>query len=447
MLSSNHRLPLRQTTPLRRMAKHTPRTRSRQRQQRQRRASTPSTPIERVKQPTTAVEAKRQHMKKQKVKEHRRRRADAARAAAQRIRRERWGAIGLETQNIVLGDGQYVEERPVPSVPSLMTQSPDAQTNPPSVPVSVQHNIAAPIVLSQQRTIYYDHRSKALGPWKDSHPISPLPPVQIEFSSKSTLTIARQLALSRSNDPLRSTDVGILSCASSKRTDAHLKGSSEQEDVLIRHSSLLACLGSPAGREFYTFHRAWRNKDGSGLQDHAMLYSPGVVVFRKDGDDEHLDESSLSLLSRIERDSLGGEFIPPYSVDVVSAVPVNAATVRVKHVILPGEESFFENGIRDSMKERMGRVLRAFELHGDKVLVLGAFGCGSYENKVETVARIWAELLVCGETVGNVKTEPRFKSSFEKVVFAVPGKLFEPFKKAFELRLLEEQLTSATLEP
>lgn len=418
-----------------RMAKHNTSTRSRRRQPHQRRASTPSTPIELIKQGATTTEAKRQRQKKQRAKEQRQRRAAAIQAAARRARRERWGSIALETQNIVLGNGQYVEERPVPSLAASVTQPSEGQGDA-IAKVTVSHNIAAPITLSKQRTVFYDHFAQPLNPWKEAHPIIPSASTQIEFSPKSTLNVARQLLLSRSADPLRSTDVGVLSFASAKRNNAHLNGSSEQEDVLKRHSSLLACLGGPAAQQFYKVHAQFNSQDGSGLRDHAMLYSPAVVVFRKDGDDKPLSRGG---------DSLGGEFIPPYTINVVSSVPVNAAAVRAKHTILPGEESLYENGIRGAMKERMGRLLRLFELYGDKALVLGVFGCGSYENKVETIARIWAELLVCGETVDNVKHEARYKNSFDKVVFAVPGKLFEPFKKAFEMRVLEEELTNATL--
>ncbi|TFK87360.1 hypothetical protein K466DRAFT_586446 [Polyporus arcularius HHB13444] len=323
-----------------------------------------------------------------------------------------------------------------------MTQLSDAQ-GPPSA--AIVHDIASSIVLSQQRTVLYPHYCPQLGPWKDARPSSPFLSMRVEFSRKSTLNVARQLALLHSSDLLQSSQIGLLSSASDKRNSSYLIGSSEQEDVIKRSSSLVANLTGPVGQAFYDVHRSFRKEDRSGLHDHAMLYSPGVVVFRKDCDDDTLSESDPSPPSRKERDLIGGAFIPPYTVNVVSAVPVNAAMVRSNHRIEPGEESFFEDGIRASMKERMARVLRAFELNGDKVLVLGAFGC-SFENQVETVASIWAELLDCGETVGDARQVARFKYSFEKVVFAVPGKLYEPFKKAYEMRILEEQLTSATLE-
>jgi hypothetical protein len=62
------------------------------------------------------------------------------------------------------------------------------------------------------------------------------------------------------------------------------------------------------------------------------------------------------------------------------------------------------------------------------------------------VAGVWAELLVCGEEEEGEggRGEARFKDVFEHVVFAVPGKLFAPFKEAFEMRVLEAQINDAT---
>jgi hypothetical protein len=108
------------------------------------------------------------------------------------------------------------------------------------------------------------------------------------------------------------------------------------------------------------------------------------------------------------------------------------------------------------LTQRLGRVLRTFEERGDRAIVLGAYGCGSSEVSVEMVAGVWAELLVCGEEEQEgeerrseggeegEKQEARFKDVFEHVVFAVPGKLFAPFKEAFEMRVLETQINDAT---
>jgi uncharacterized protein (TIGR02452 family) len=173
-----------------------------------------------------------------------------------------------------------------------------------------------------------------------------------------------------------------------------------------------------------------------------MVYSPGVVVFRQD------DSDDTNLLTPVS----SNDFIPPYLMNVLSAVPVNAAAIRQNHNITPSDAHIYVDGIRDCMRDRMARALRIFEARGDRALVLGAFGCGSCENKVETVAEIWADLLVYGEGEQNLEdgktTVPHapFKDSFEEIVFAVPGKLFEPFKKAFDMRVFEAEVTQAVSE-
>ena len=426
---------------LRRMAKQRSLAHRRQRQP-PRRSVTP-TPIDKIKQATTTShDTKRQQAKKKKAKEQRQRRNKAIAAAALRARREQWAEIALETQGIVLGDGKYVEERPALIVDPAATHTPHGQG--PST-VKVMHDIASAVTLSRQRTVFYPHYSSNLAKWQDAHPAACFPSMQVEFVDRSTLNTARALSLSRTTDPMGSTDIGVLSFASAKHAGGgYLRGSSEQEDTIARLSSLVASLESQAARDFYQEHRSFRKEDGSGLHDHSIVYSPGVVVFRKDQNDSLPNISAQK--TDASRDDLGGGFIPPYTINIVSAVAVNAAAVRSKHTILPDDEQVFEDGIRHAMKERMARVLRAFEAQGDKVLVLGAFGCGSSENKVDMVASIWAELLVCGDTVDNVKKDARFKHSFERIVFAVPGKLYEPFMQAFQMRVDEERLIAATLD-
>ncbi|CDO77086.1 hypothetical protein BN946_scf184473.g30 [Trametes cinnabarina] len=398
-----------------------------------------------------AAEAKRQSIKKQKqkaiakAKQQRAQRSTMLAQAARRARRERWAEIAQETRSIVLGDGKYVEERPAPSVSSAVAQLPQAQASPSVTPIL--HDISAAIILSRQGTVFYPHYSPGLAKWKEERPTITYPSMQIEFTRKSTLTAARQVALARGHLDPPATDIGVLSSASPKRPGGgYLHGGDEQEETIARISSLVASLEAPDAKQFYQEHRTFRATDGSGLHDHSMVYSPGVVVFRRDADDAtYPEQPPVSDLPRI-KDDLGGEFIPPYIVNILSAVPVNAAAVRAKHTILPGEEDIFEGGIRAAMKERMARALRAFELRGDKVLVLGAFGCGSSENRVEMVAEIWAELLVCGETIDDVRQDARFKNSFEKVIFAVPGKLLAPFKRAFGTRELIERVSGAVTD-
>ncbi|KAH9941580.1 uncharacterized protein BXZ73DRAFT_97969 [Epithele typhae] len=338
---------------------------------------------------------------RQKIKKAKEQKDDRAIRRAKRI--------AAETQDIVLGDGQtVVSNRPTPSH-------------------RVAHNISLAVLQSRQRTVFYPHYSPTLARWQDAHQDASSSSTQIEFVDGSTLNTARSVVLPRLGDPMAFTDVGVLSFASPKRAGgSFLHGGAEQEDSFTKN------IGRFATKTAVVFMTTlWFTPQVSSYSARTPTTSHRLVA--------------LVAPPPANVDPIGGKFIAPYNVNVLSVVPVNAAAVRAKHIIEPGQEQVFEDGIRHAMKERMARALRAFESHGDKVIVLGAFGCGSSENKVDMVAGIWAELLVCGETVGNVAKAARFKNSFDRVVFAVPGRLFQPFKAAFQLRLDEEILNVATL--
>lgn len=421
--------------------------------------------------PTSAsdyAEAKRQYLKRQRLQQRGTPSSQPMRPRASSVKRHFWHenqkskqAVAEETRAIVLGDGKYVEERRVSTVTSLPAPSACADASPSGIDgrqaVQVPHDVAIPIQLSRQGTTFYPHYSEALARWATSH--SNLPPVaetKIEFSPRGPLTLARRLARTMLSlrmqhaSGLHDTFLGVLSFASPKRPcGGFLQGGDEQEDKIARHSSLLASLSSSAAEQFYQEHKKFLREDGSGLHDHSMVYSPGVVVIRREGDDDLPPDREVASASPAINEGVGGEFIPPYSVNVVSAVPVNAAAVRAKHIILPSEKDLFENGMRGAMKERMARILYLFEERGNRALVLGAFGCGPQsQNNVETIASIWAELLLCGdlEGPGSTKREARFKNSFEKIVFAVPGRILDQFKRAFKARLFEAEVEDAAMD-
>lgn len=408
---------------------------------RPRRARTPTpTTITRIKSQST-VDSKRQLLKSRSINKKRTVLAQKIQVMTSSFKRPdqavrtRWMEIAKETERIVLGDGQYVEERYDLIAPCALAQriegfpmNPIGQAAESSTSAAVARDISLQIQKSVLGTTFYPHNSAALADWATSpQPTSPRArKTHLEFTRQSTLTAARRLA---QHTPASSSRVGVLSTASRKRPGGgYLHGGDDQEERIARSSSLVASLSCPAAKEFYTEHRFYRTQDGSGFYDRSMVYSPGVVVFRAEPGDKG------------SPDPLGGSFISPYTVDVLSVVPVNAAIVR--SVYSSATERLSDDAIYRSMKERMGRALRVFEEQGDKHVVLGAFGCSSSENKVDVVADIWAELLVCGdmEGEGGSKRSAPFKNNFDSVVFAVPGKHFTAFREAFERRLFEADL-------
>jgi uncharacterized protein (TIGR02452 family) len=137
-----------------------------------------------------------------------------------------------------------------------------------------------------------------------------------------------------------------------------LNGAQAQEEAIARASGLHASIAGQ--REMYDRARA----DPNPLYTDHMIYSPDVPYFR---DDDH------QLLDR------------PFKVSVITSPAVNAKQCT---------QSVHQRAVYDTMKNRMRKVIRLAAAQGNKVLVLGAFGCGVFGNDPAAIARIEKELLV-----------------------------------------------------
>ena len=465
--------------------------------------------LQRTRSSSIPTQVQRQQLKKQKQKQHHQQRRALVAFAALKARRERWANIARDTQRIVCGDGKYVEERPsssssssFPSPSSVYFSSAHAPGPSKGLPqgqqgiIHIVHDIAPHIQLSKQLSTFYPHSSPSLAEWRRRPNNVRTVQTSFTFTSSSTLTAARTLRLthpSLTNSPLRALPtcaIGILAFSSPKRPGGgYLHGGNEQEEALARSTSLVASLDTEQAREFYKTHKEFSGVDGKGIYDHSMVYSPGVVAFRKEDDDTldfryvHPPDSTTTAIahpkagykprSRSKSSPTPSATtttatapstplpapkttIPPYPLNILSSTPPSYAAIHQTYTITPSTSHIFTAGIKSVLTQRLGRVLRTFEERGDRAIVLGAYGCGSSEVSVEMVAGVWAELLVCGEEEQEgeerrseggeegEKREARFKDVFEHVVFAVPGKLFAPFKEAFEMRVLETQINDAT---
>jgi uncharacterized protein (TIGR02452 family) len=96
----------------------------------------------------------------------------------------------------------------------------------------------------------------------------------------------------------------------------------------------------------------------------SMIYSPSVPFFRDD---------SGRLLEQ------------PVTASVITAAAVDASR-------LP--DRAMQSQIDQTMKNRMRKVIQLAAEQQNRVLVLGAFGCGVFRNDPDRVARIQRELLV-----------------------------------------------------
>lgn len=203
---------------------------------------------------------------------------------------------------------------------------------------------------------------------------------------------------------------GVLNFASATKPGGGFQNGAEaQEESLARASTLFASLSSSEqAKKFYSLHAEESRENLLAYYSHAIIYSPRVLVLRDDED--------------------GSWFERHFAVDVLSCAAVNAGEVRrsAGGGTRPNRvaNAHLEVDIEKEMTERMARILCVFESQGVRNLVLGTFGTGVFQNKVDVVARIWAHLLI--------RPEARFKDVFDRVIFAITGQeTFVEFQNAF----------------
>ncbi|AYC36933.1 TIGR02452 family protein [Streptomyces griseorubiginosus] len=188
--------------------------------------------------------------------------------------------------------------------------------------------------------------------------------------------------------------VAVLNFASARNPGGgFLNGAQAQEEALCRASALYTCL--LRAREFYDHHRAHRDP----FYTDRVIHSPAVPVFRDDRG-RLLDSAHL--------------------VGFLTAAAPNAGVVR-----RTAPERVAE--LPRALAVRAEQVLSVAVAEGYRRLVLGAWGCGVFQNDPAQVAGTFRTLLAPGG---------QFAGAFEHVVFGVldrtPGAVVrEAFVRAF----------------
>ncbi len=134
--------------------------------------------------------------------------------------------------------------------------------------------------------------------------------------------------------------------------------------------------------------------------DH-MIYSPEVPVIRDDQD---------RLL------------VKPYCAAFITAPAVNAGVVRAR-------EEADDQMIESVMKQRIRYILHVAIAHGHRTIVLGAFGCGVFQNDPVQVAKFFHDVLI----------HEHYREAFERIVFAV----FDRTKDQSTLNAFQQRFTGA----
>ncbi len=206
-----------------------------------------------------------------------------------------------------------------------------------------------------------------------------------EVMEETTISSIQRLISAGYTNPM------CLNFASAKNPGGgFFNGAQAQEESIARSSGLYPCQLSAI--EFYETHRAMK----SCIYTDGMIYSPKVPILRNDK---------------------GELFDSPIVSSIITAAAVNAGVVK----------RFEEDKIADIphiMRKRIDKLLMLSVINNHKTLILGAWGCGVFQNDPKVIANLFAELL-----------KEKYTGAFEKVVFAIYAKnkkFIEAFQNEFE---------------
>lgn len=156
-------------------------------------------------------------------------------------------------------------------------------------------------------------------------------------------------------------------------------GATAQEECLCRSSNLYPCLAAEqVVEEFYRYHR---EKTDYFFSDR-LIYTRDVTVFKS-------DEPLPGLLPQEQW----------FQVDVITCAAPYLAKRKYTNQAALGE----------TFRSRIRNILEAAIDNEVEVLVLGAFGCGAFQNPPQVVAHAFRQVL----------QEPRYGKAFRKILFAI----------------------------
>ncbi|MGV3612263.1 MAG: TIGR02452 family protein [Fluviicola sp.] len=190
--------------------------------------------------------------------------------------------------------------------------------------------------------------------------------------------------------------IGVLNFASAKNPGGgFLGGASAQEESLARSSSLYASLMKD--ETMYTFNRG----RSTYLYSDYMIYSPEVVFW--------MDDSGKALRT-------------PILADVITTPAPN------KGAMIQNRRPEQIEELEKVFKIRMDKMLRLAASRKVECLILGAWGCGVFQNDPVEVASYFQELITA-----------KYENRFQKIVFAVRDSsknqaVYNAFSQAFELQ-------------
>ncbi|CAG7658320.1 conserved hypothetical protein [Actinacidiphila bryophytorum] len=205
----------------------------------------------------------------------------------------------------------------------------------------------------------------------------PVPAVEAGPGARCTVTPEDSVAAARRLTAADGAAVAVLNFASARNPGGgYLNGAQAQEEALCRAAALYSCL--LRAPDYYEHHRTHRDP----FYSDRVIHSPAVPVFR---------------------DGRGGLLDVPWTAGFLTSPAPNAGVIA-----RTAPERSAEVG--PALDARAERVLEVAVAQGYRRLVLGAWGCGVFQNDPARVAAAFAVLLRPGG---------RFAAAVDEVVFAV----------------------------
>lgn len=202
-----------------------------------------------------------------------------------------------------------------------------------------------------------------------------------EFDKPAKVIVSKKRSFEAAS-AYKDSKVCVLNFASATNAGGGVKnGSNAQEEALCRCSTLYSCLSiDTVESKFHSRHiNMLKNNEMDSTYNDDCIYTPSVTVFKS-------DTNSPMLLSKVDW----------FEVDVVScAAPnlrknpsnrMNPNSGKTQVVLKPSE-------LLDLQIKRLTRIVDITKSNGVEVLVLGAFGCGAFENSPQIVAEAMARVL------------------------------------------------------
>ena len=201
-------------------------------------------------------------------------------------------------------------------------------------------------------------------------------------SADGPLTVVEDTTFHCAGELVREGRVAVLNFANAYSPGGGVtRGAMAQEECLCRSSNLYSALTLPYMIRNYYKHN---EKSTGELGTDALIYSPGVTVFKSD-------------------DMLPVPLAEPFQVDVLTCAAPYVNPNRKKTIPLEKLEDTFNHRIRN--------ILEVAAANNADFFVLGAFGCGAFNNPPNLVAGCFRHCLV----------DKGYRDYFKRVIFAIKG--------------------------